>query len=74
MNNVTVSIGIVLVIAIVGFIIWWIASRPGKIWAEFGRLVFFAAFLAFCFALSGSFLATCSTSNSAGAPPAAHAR
>jgi hypothetical protein len=47
-----------LVIAIIGFVIWWAESKPSKIWAEFGKLVFFCGFLAFCFSAAGQ-IASC---------------
>jgi hypothetical protein len=59
-----------LFIAAVGFVIWWAESKPAKIWAEFGKLVFFCGFLAFCFSAAGQ-IASCNAGAGAGSGGAA---
>jgi len=52
-----------LFIAIAGLIFWWAQSKPAKIWVEFGKLVFFCGFLAFCFSAAGQ-IASCNAAGS----------
>ena len=55
-----------LIIAIIGFLIWfWNVSKP-KPWADFGRIMFACGLLAFALTASGQ-LASCNASSSGAA-------